>query len=503
MKILSGPKIKEADAFTILHEPISSIDLMERASSAFFSKFSELYFAPCKVSVFCGPGNNGGDGLAIARMLHLAKYDVSVYFLDIGGNFSDDFLINQQRMKELAPDRILYLNDITQFPIVAKGEIIIDSLFGTGFSRTIDGLVAQVINGINDSENFIVSVDIPSGLFTDVQNENESRIIKATHTITFQLPKLSFFFCSNSSYTGEWHVLDIGLNKEYIDKAETRNFYIDQKLAQSILKPRQRCDHKGTYGHALTWAGSYGKIGAAQLCARACLNAGAGLTTAYIPSIGYSIFQTALPEIMVLTDANKDVLTQVPDVSKYNAIGIGPGIDKDVKTAQALSELLARAKDIPVVIDADALNIISENKNLLKSLPKHSILTPHPKEFERLTGPAKTDWERQEMASKFAQECNCVLVLKGAYTTVNLPNGKTYFNATGNPGMAKGGSGDALTGIITGLLAQKYSTEEAAILGVYIHGLAGDFAAKKKSSWSMTASDLIENLGEAFQTIDQ
>jgi len=498
MKILNGIQIREADAYTISNEPIDSIDLMERAANAFIMKFRELYPNPCLINVFCGPGNNGGDGLAIGRMLLLAKYEIQVYVLDLGKEFSKDFHINQKRLEDIAKDRIFYLKDISHFPDLKKETVVIDAIFGTGLSRPVEGFAEEVIDAINISGNTIISVDLPSGLFTDIQNINESGIIKAEQTFTFQVPKLSFFFCSNVIYTGDWHVLDIGLDKGHIEESETNHFYIDHDLAKLLLKPRKRCDNKGTYGHALIWAGSYGKMGAAQLCAHACMNAGAGLTTAFIPSIGYSIFQTALPEVMVMTDTDEHKLTSFPDLTKYSSIGLGPGIDKNLKTAHALSELLHVAKDIPVVIDADALNIISENTKLLERLPKHSILTPHPKEFERLTGPVETDWERQTLASNFAQEYNCVLVLKGAFTSINLPNGKTYFNATGNPGMAKGGSGDVLTGIITGLLAQKYSITDAAILGVYLHGLAGDIAARKKSVWSMSASDLIDNLGEAF-----
>jgi ADP-dependent NAD(P)H-hydrate dehydratase / NAD(P)H-hydrate epimerase len=501
MKILSGTQIREADAYTIANEPVSSIDLMERAAEAFVCRFLFSYLPDKPLYVFCGPGNNGGDGLAISRMLIEKEFEVHTYVLDLGKGFSKDFEENHRRLKEMKVSRLSTISGADQIPSLPGEVIIIDALFGTGLSRPVEGFAAEVIKTINTRKE-IVAVDLPSGLFTDTQNSETDTIIRAKRTFTFQMPKLSFFFCSSEKYTGDWEELDIKLSREFIDRAETSHYYIDQKLAKNILKPRHRCDHKGTYGHALTWTGAYGKMGAAQLCAKACLNTGAGLTTAYIPACGYTIFQTALPEIMVLTDPENALLTTVPDLEKYNAIGIGPGIGKDPKTATALKGLLEAAKDIPTVIDADALNIISENKALLNMLPKNAILTPHPKEFERLAGKAKDDWHRQELASAFATEHKCVLVLKGAYTSVNLPDGTVYFNATGNPGMAKGGTGDAVTGIITGLLAQKYTPAEAAILGVYLHGQAGDLAANNKGQWSMTASDLIDCLGGAYFIID-
>ncbi len=501
MKILSSRQIRDTDAYTIAHEPISSEALMERAARAFTNAIIKSYSNQKSVSIFCGMGNNGGDGLAIARMLLEKKYLVEVFILKTAGSFSKDFLMNQERLSNLALAEIHELEDISHLPDIENDTVVIDAIFGTGLSRPPEGLAKAVIDAINDMNLDVISVDLPSGLYTDIENQRNDSIIKAKKTLSFQLPKLSFFFCSNAGFTGDWEILDINLNEEFIEDQETSHFYIDHAEAKRILKPRLHCSHKGTYGHALIWAGAYGKMGAAQLCTHGCMNAGAGLTTAFIPGCGYIVFQTALPEVMALTDEDDLKLTDFPDLTAYSAIGIGPGIGAHLSTAKALTELLHAAKDIPVVIDADALNILSANKKALLKLPKYSILTPHPKEFDRLAGSAENDWQRQQMAVAFAKEYNCVLILKGTYTSVNLPNGDSWFNATGNAGMAKGGSGDALTGIITGLLAQKYTVEEAAILGVYLHGLAGDFAAAKHGEWSMRASDLIESLGEAFGNV--
>jgi ADP-dependent NAD(P)H-hydrate dehydratase / NAD(P)H-hydrate epimerase len=504
MKILSGRQIREADAYTIAHEPVASEALMERAATAFASKFREQYPAPGEIFVFCGPGNNGGDGLAIARLLQPEGYHPRIILLDFGGDASKDFKINLERLEQRASIPVLKINNAIQLPDIKHDAVVIDAIFGTGLSRPAEGLAAAAIERINNSGATIVSVDMPSGLFTDTANEKGQSIVRASRTFTFQLPKLSFFFCSNAMYTGNWEILDIGLDPEFIDNAECADYYIDAAHVKSILRPRQHCDHKGSFGHALIWAGGYGKIGAALMCTDACMHAGAGLTTVYIPECGYEILQTGVPEAMVLTDPDEKKLSGLPpDIEKYNALGIGPGIGMHLKTAQALGALLKEVKDIPVVIDADALNIIAAHPDAFGKLPRNCILTPHPKEFERIAGPAANDWERHNLASDFAKTHHCVLVLKGAYTSIHLPDGRTWFNATGNPGMAKGGSGDVLTGIITALLAQKYSTEEAAILGVYLHGLAGDFAANKYGMWSMTARDLISCLGEAFGKISK
>lgn len=505
MKILSAIQTRALDAFTIENEPIASIDLMERASIAFTENFIATFKRDSisKVLVFCGPGNNGGDGLAVSRLLLQNAYHAETYILHFTDKFSEDFSVNLKRLASTAGAHIHYIKDASQFPhLLEPDSIIIDAIFGTGLSRPASGLAAEIIDKINKTDLTVIALDVPSGLFTDEANNlDENAIIKADFTFTFQLPKLNFLLCDNYKFTGKWEVLDIGLSQKFIDEETvTEYFTITPALAKSILKPRSRCDHKGSYGHALIWAGSYGKIGAALLCAKACLRTGAGLTTAYIPKCGYEIFQTALPEVMVMTDPDKDFLTGIPDLKKFNSIAIGPGLDTESETAKAMFRLLEKT-DFPVVIDADGLNILSQNPSKLNVLPEKSILTPHPKEFERLVGKCENDFERLQKAREFAKQHKCILILKSAFTSVNLPDGNTYFNLTGNPGIAKGGSGDVLTGILTALLAQKYSPVEAAVLGVYLHSLAGDIAAAEKSEWSMTAGDLVEKIGVGFKAL--
>ena len=495
--MFTATQIREMDAYTIKHEAIASIDLMKRASAAFVERFCEIVTKPRKVYVFCGQGNNGGDGLVISRYLIKKGYMVRVFILHISDNFSSDCAENLEALKKANPNLVFAIKEEKDFPVLLEDTVVIDAIFGTGLSRPTEGLAASTIKHINQSKSKIFAVDIPSGLYCDKVNGVEDAIIKANFTFTFQLPKLSFLMCANAGYVGDWQVLNIGLDEGFIGTTKTHYHTIDSAYIKSFFKQRDKCSHKGTFGHSLIIAGAYGKMGAAVLSANGCLRAGTGLLTTYIAKCGYTIMQTALPEAMVITDNEDNIITDIPDVQKYNAIGIGPGIGTDDETATAFRKLLQTAHK-PLVIDADALNLLAKEQNLLSHLPENSILTPHPGEFARLTGATDNDWDRLEKARNFAAQHKCILVLKGAYTSVNLPDGNTFINTTGNPGMATGGSGDVLTGVITGLLAQGYKPDEAAILGVYIHGSAGDLATKDKSVQGLIAADIIEYLPKAL-----
>ncbi len=502
MKLLSAQQIREWDRFTIENEPILSIDLMERASLVFTAEFVKHFPAEAimDVFVFCGPGNNGGDGFAVSRLLSDQGYEVFAFLVcEDENNLSADCKASFERLMGLRKVEVEIIKSKNDLPVIPQNAVVIDALFGTGINRKTEAFFADVIYAINQSGAHVVSIDIPSGLFSDAVNYADDAIVQARYTFTFQVPKMSFFLCDNEKYLGKWKVLDIGLSPQYLENVETNQYFLEKKFIRTIYKQRKKCSHKGTYGHALLWAGSYGKIGAALLASKAVLRSGAGLLTAYVPKCGYTILQTALPEAMCLTDDYDKYNTTFPDIEKYSAIGIGPGIGTESDTKNAIRHILHAAK-MPLVLDADALNIIAQ-ENLQHFIPENSILTPHPKEFARLAGDADIEWERLGKASGFAQEHKCVLVLKGAYTSVHLPNGELYFNTTGNAGMATAGSGDVLTGIITGLLAQNYSPEEAVLFGVYLHGLAGDFAAKVKGEYSLIAGDIIDFLPEAFEEI--
>ena len=497
MKVLTAEEIRQWDQFTIANEPVSSLDLMERAASKCAEWITENYRDIESVCIFCGKGNNGGDGLVIARLLTEQNISVSVCILEFGHKGTDDFQANLARLHQYTGVEISFIQAVEHFRPLRKDVLVIDALFGTGLSRPLEGVTKELVDYINRSGCDIVSIDVPSGLPTELSAKGAT-IIHATHTLTFQCYKPAFLFAENETVIGRVHLLDIGLHKDYPGTLENRFELTDDEVISLIYRPRKQFAHKGHFGHALIIAGSYGKIGASVLSAKACLRSGVGLLTCQIPKCGYDILQSSVPEAMVITDFNSSIITKYESSLKaYQAIGTGPGIGTAYETKQFLRELLENAEK-PLVLDADALNIMAEEKSLLTKMPHNSILTPHPKEFSRLFGEAANDFERAEVAITKAIELHCIIILKGHFTLVALPSGKAYFNATGNAGMATGGSGDVLTGILTGLLAQGYAPADVAVLGVYLHGLAGDFAADSCSQEAMIATDIIERIGQSF-----
>ncbi|MBX2967569.1 MAG: NAD(P)H-hydrate dehydratase [Cyclobacteriaceae bacterium] len=493
MKILSTKQIRELDAYTIKHEPIPSIDLMERACCAFCSWFTAHFDTRFTVGIICGSGNNGGDGLGIARMLLEWDYTVKVWVIEGAGSESIDFKTNLLRLK----DKVLIqsISEPYDKGLFTGCDILIDAMFGSGLTRPVEGVCANVIGCMNQADAIRVAVDIPSGLMADAPSSGE--IVKADYTVSFQLPKLAFFMAENQAYVGEWHVVDIGLSKTGLEQFHTNTWLLTQKYVAGLVKPQHKFDHKGKRGHALLIAGSYGKMGAAVLASRAALRAGIGLLTTHIPANGYTIIQTTVPEAMASVDPSHECFSALPETELYTAVGIGPGLGKDKKTVQALAAALEKIT-APLVLDADALNIISENRELLALLKPGTVLTPHPKEFERLAGVSKNDFEETDRQKAFSKEHKVVVVLKGAHTTITSPEGEMFINNTGNPAMATGGSGDVLTGILTALLAQGYAAIDAARLGVWLHGLAGDEARRKSGSRGLIASDFIDCLPAAF-----
>lgn len=499
MKILTSDQIRQADIYTIKHEPVSSLELMERAATVATHKIIQLAEKRNCFSVFCGNGNNGGDGFVIARQLLQNGFTVKVYFIR-SHKQSPENAENFARFKKLK-HAVFYEISGPEFLLPGSDEIIIDCIFGTGLSKPANGIYKSVIGTINKTGCSVISIDIPSGLYCDISSQNNA-VVKAEHTLTFQTLKPCFLFAENADYIGRVHILDIGLSKKFINSVNPFGNTIENDFVKGIIKPRKLFSHKGNYGHAAIVAGSYGKTGAALLATRACLRSGAGLTTAVVPKSCYSIIQSAAPEAMTVCTDKENILWGDAEVKKYSAIGCGPGMGKEKATAAFLKKLLDKIKD-PCVMDADALNILSENKSWLGSLPVNTILTPHPKEFERLAGKTKNDFDRHTLQRNFSKKYNVIVVLKGKYSCITTPGGNVYFNTTGNSGMAKGGSGDALLGLITGLLAQGYAPFESAAAGIYIHGLAGDFAASEKGMYAMLASDLIENCGKAFSAVIQ
>ena len=503
MKILTAKQLKETDAATIQHQGITSPELMERAAEQCVEWLEKNISIDHKIKIVCGQGNNGGDGLAIARLLIEKQYNIELSVVRYSEKCSEDFLANEDKILEDEITDILDICTPEQLDI-EKGSnekiILIDAIFGTGLNKPVEGFVAEVIEKMNVSGYPIIAIDIPSGLFADDNTGNKGKIIKAGHTLSFQMPKLSFMFADNFQYVGDFSILDIGLDERSIEQQSTNNYFITEEIAKTIYTPRQKFSHKGTCGHALLVAGSYGKMGAAVLAAKAGLRAGAGLITTHVPKCGYEIIQTSVPEAMVNIDSNEHFLTDNIHLESFNAIGVGPGLGTE-KQSQNILKLLIQNSQNPIVLDADALNILSENKTWISFLKAESILTPHPKEFGRLAGNTTTGFDRYALQKEFSIKNKVYVVLKGAHTSVSCPDGTVYFNSTGNPGMATAGSGDVLTGIITGLLAQAYSPKDACMLGVYLHGLAGDIAAKKLSEEAMVAGDIIDNIGAAYLEI--
>ncbi|EJL72714.1 bifunctional ADP-dependent NAD(P)H-hydrate dehydratase/NAD(P)H-hydrate epimerase [Chryseobacterium populi] len=496
MKIFTAEQIRQCDQYTISNEPVSSIQLMERAAQACADWIAENCKDYKTMAVFCGLGNNGGDGFAIARMLYLKGFEVDIFINGPKTKFSEDAEINLKRLKEFSGISIINFDETHHY---RSKTVIIDALFGTGLSRPLDAGYKDIINELNLKNSLKISIDIPSGLFPDQITAEDSVIFKADYTLSFQFWKRSFLHPETGIYAGKVVVLDIDLNEEYISGTETDYFVIDDEVVGKIFRPRQEFSHKGTHGKATMVAGSYGKIGAAVLSTRAALKAGAGLTFTLAPRCGYEILQTSCPEAMFVVGGEKYINSF--EIDENSACGIGPGLGTDPETGKNLLQFL---KDYskPLILDADALNIISENKKNLKLIPQKSIITPHPKEFERLFGAAQNSFERLELARKKAAEFNIYIVLKDHHTQIITPEGKVYYNITGNAGLAKGGSGDILTGIITSLLAQGYTEEYAAVFGVWIHGKAADFAAEKYSKESMLPTDVINELGNVFEEIN-
>ncbi len=503
MKILSPSSIRKVDAYTIENEPIASIDLMERAAKAITHAITKRWNTDKPVAVFAGPGNNGGDALAVARMLAEQGYRIEAYLFNTKGDLSADCLANKELLE--ITEGVQFTEVSTQFvpPVLTASHLIIDGLFGSGLNKPLSGGFAAVVKFMNASPATVVSIDIPSGLMCEENTFNvRANIIKADITLSLQLPKLAFLFAENAEYTGQWELLDIGLSQEGIDNADTYYEMLEGDAIESLVKPRKKFAHKGHFGHALLIAGSRGMAGASVLAARACLRSGVGLLTVHVPQANSLILQTAVPEAMIELDVAETCFSIPTDTEKYQAVGIGPGLGQSEETEAALLELLSNCQ-APLVLDADALNILSNHKYLLSMLPNGSILTPHPKELERLVGTCEDSYQRLLKACELARTAKVYVILKGAYSTVVCPSGKCYFNQTGNPGMATAGSGDALTGVVLALLAQGYDPEKAAVIATFVHGLAGDLAERKLGEVSLIASDIIDCLPFAWRAVSE
>ncbi len=500
MKILASEQIKALDKYTIENEPVSSHELMERAARSCLFRILRHSDDDTEFVIFCGKGNNGGDGLSISRMLAERGLKVQTYIINHSVNETQDFRENLKLLEEQAKAKIEVITNKEELQSIdLTGKFVLDALLGIGINKKVEGILEETILHINNSKCKVTAIDVPSGMMPDADN-SKNLIIQAKRTLSFQTPKLAFFFAENFAYTGNFEILDIGLDTNFIAQQKAPYYFVQNDIISEILLYRKKNAHKGNYGHALLIAGSHGKMGAAQLAAKACLRSGAGLLTVHVPKCGYQIMQTALPEAMVTCGTEENFIDTLPDLGSYASIGIGCGLGMDKQT-QNVVKLLIQNSAKPLIIDADALNILAENKTWLSFLPKYSILTPHPKEFDRIAGAHTSSYDRLNTAKELAIKHSIIIVLKGMFTATVMPDGDVFFNSTGNPGLAKGGSGDTLTGIITGLLARGYAPNYAAILGVYLHGLAADLALKKNHVESLLASDVIDKLPKAFEKL--
>lgn len=504
MKIFTAAQIHELDNYTITHEPIKSIDLMERAAKTITRAIMDEWTDRTPMVIFAGPGNNGGDALAVARLLAEENYKVSVYLFNIHNKLSEDCAANKQRL--IDSKRAGHFTEVTlnfDPPELTEDMVVIDGLFGSGLNKPLIGGFASLVKYINQCPAKVVSIDIPSGLMCEDNTYNiHSNIIRADLTLTLQQKKLSMMMADCQKYIGRLRVLDIRLSKEYIDKTEANCRILEEQDVRRLLMPRDDFAHKGAMGNALIIAGSYGMAGAAVLATRACLRSGVGKVTVHTPRRNYLVMQTAVPEAVMQMDHEETYFSESVDSTDFDALGIGPGLGLVENTAIALIGQIRRTS-CPIVADADALNILANHQAWMQQLPSGIIMTPHPKEFDRMAGStSNNDYERLIRAQQMAEHIKGYIILKGHHSALCMPDGHIVFNATGNSGMATAGSGDVLTGILTALLARGYDKGTACQLGMYLHGLAGDLAAKEVGKESLVASDIIQFLPKAFLKLE-
>ncbi|MGY0392344.1 NAD(P)H-hydrate dehydratase [Bizionia sp. KMM 8389] len=497
MKIFSDNQIYEGDKLTAEKQNITSTELMERAGVQIFNWLHvRMKGAQVPVHVFCGIGNNGGDGLVVARHLINHGYNVHTYVVNFSDKRTKDFLINYDLIKQTTKKWPTLIGEDDTFPKIGVDDIIIDAVFGIGLNRPADDWVVKLFQHFKASKAFTLAIDLPSGLKTNAVPNNDDDVVWANHTLSFQSPKLAFFLPDTAKYTQQWEVLDIGIDRDYLIKTPTEVNLIGKQEVLPIYKPREKFSHKGNYGHALIVGGSYCKIGAAILASKSALKVGAGLVTGYIPKCGYVPFQASLPEVMVVSDSHEDMITDINLNFSPTVIGLGVGLGTNEKTTEALKNFLSTNKT-PLVVDADGINILAKNTDLLKHLPKNTILTPHPKELERLIGSWSDDFDKLERVKAFSKKHQLIIVIKGAHS-LTVFDDKIYINATGNPGLATGGTGDVLTGVISGLIAQGYEPLPASIFGVYLHGKAADIAVENLGYEALIATDVIDTLAAAY-----
>ena len=502
MKIFTTENIRKIDRYTIDDEGVSSQELIHRVAEGVVGEIISRWSPSKPTMVFAGAGNNGADALIVAKLLIEAGFNTHVVLINVkGDSLSRDCRLAREELMSLGNVSMTEIVHTAHIPPLTADHLVVDGLFGTGLHNPLEGGYMAMARYINESGATVLSIDVPSGMFGDWNTRVLARnVVHADYTVAVQFPRLAFFLSDNADLVGKWKVVDIGLSRRAIEETPTKYFYIEKDDVKRVLKVRPDFCSKADFGHALLISGCYGMMGAAVLAARGALRAGVGKLSVHSARCGFNVLQTAVPEALFSPERNDIVISDMTPRFSYTAIGVGPGIGTNDATKGALETLIKTIKR-PMVLDADALNIIARNPSLIDHITPGSILTPHAGEFDRIFGSQASAEVRLLKALEVAHKYKLIIVLKGHYSATVRPDGKVFFNSTGSAAMATGGSGDVLTGIITSLLAQGYKSEAAATAGVYIHGLAGDIAARSEGDYGTTAADIAASVGKAIKEI--
>lgn len=502
MKIFTTESIRNIDRVTIDEEGVSSQELIHRVAEGVVNEILANWNPSKPTIIFAGSGNNGADALIVGKLLIEAGFNPQILLFNFKGNsLSRDCREARQRLLSLGNVNLTEIIESAEIPPITPNHLVIDGLFGSGLRDPLMGGYTTLARNISESGATVVSIDIPSGLFGDWNARVLARnVVHATITMAVQFPKLSFFLSDNAPMVGKWKTIDIGLSQRAINETPTKYFYVEREDIRQVLRRRPDFCSKADFGHALLISGCYGMMGAAVMAGKGALRAGAGKVTIHSAKCGFNVIQSQVPEALFLPDPNEILISNMTPRYNYSAIGVGPGIGTNDATKGAFETLVKTIKR-PMVIDADALNIISMVPALIDHIAPGSILTPHAGEFDRIFGAQASAESRLLKALEVSHRYKLIIVLKGFHTAVVRPDGKVFFNSTGNPAMATGGSGDVLTGVITSLLSQGYKPETAAVAGVHIHGLAGDMAAEEQGEYGVTALDIADNIGKAIKKI--
>jgi hydroxyethylthiazole kinase-like uncharacterized protein yjeF len=526
MKILTAAEMRDVDRLTIERFGIPSLTLMENAGKSVAEFISGRFrrFESRRIVLLCGKGNNGGDGFVAARHLADAGARPIVILAAAPDEMRGDAATNLHRWQNSGGEvRVVRTSSDWQtvIPSVNSADLVMDALLGTGVKGAVEGLLSEVVHDVNRRERgrIVIAVDMPSGLPADAVSETNPKtrdlgrdIVVADYTVTFTAPKIGMFLGNASAYVGQLLVREIGSPPELVEEIGKGTLHwLEPREFPKFSLPRKPDGNKGNYGHALIVAGSVGKSGAAVMASWAALRVGAGLVTAAVPEPVLPLVAEPNPEVMtepLSATETGGISLRALEYERFHGIvkgksviGIGPGLTTQTETVQFVRTVVAKYLDVPIVLDADGLNAFAGHAQELKAARKMLAVTPHPGEMARLVGSdtKQLQLRRLETARKAAAEWNAFVILKGHQTVVAAPDGNAWINSTGNAGMATGGTGDVLTGMLSGLIAQYGAGSAPLCFGVYLHGLAGDIAFADSGEAPLMATDLIRSIPHAYQ----